>query len=77
MNCNIKSKVPKIILRYKAKTFLKQSLLLTGQTNDYYWTQAWNSYIANPSDAIAKQTVFTRLQSFYKYLMNLPEYHLS
>jgi uncharacterized protein (DUF1800 family) len=61
----------------KAKTFLKQSLLLTGQTNDYYWTQAWNNYIANPSDAIVKQTVFTRLQSFYKYLMNLPEYHLS
>ncbi|MBS1935525.1 MAG: DUF1800 domain-containing protein, partial [Bacteroidetes bacterium] len=60
-----------------SKDFLKSSILLTGQTNDYYWTQAWNSYIDNPTDMIAKQTVLTRLQNLYKYLMNLPEYHLS
>jgi len=60
-----------------SKTYLKQSILLSGQTTDYYWTQAWNSYIANPSDMIAKETVLTRLQALYKYLMNLPEYHLS
>ncbi len=60
-----------------SKTYLKQNILLTGQTTDYYWTQAWDSYINNPSDMIAKETVLTRLQSLYKYLMNLPEYHLS
>ncbi len=60
-----------------SKTYLKQNILLTGQTTDYYWTQAWYSYINNPSDMIAKETVLTRLQSLYKYLMNLPEYHLS
>lgn len=57
--------------------YLKQSFLLGGLTNDYYWTSAWNTYIANPSDAIARGTVQTRLQAFYKYLMNLPEYQLS
>ena len=56
---------------------LKQNILLTNQTNDYYWTSAWNAYIANPTDMVAKGTVFNRLQALYKYLMNLPEYHLS
>jgi len=60
-----------------SKLFLKQTLLLSGQTNDYYWTQAWTNYTSNPTDMVAKQTVVTRLQSLYKYLMNLPEYHLS
>jgi hypothetical protein len=60
-----------------SKTYLKQSILLSGQTTDYYWTQAWTNYINNPSDMIAKETVLTRLQALYKYLMNLPEYHLS
>jgi uncharacterized protein (DUF1800 family) len=71
---NILYQVP---LSDDSKTYLKSSVLLSGQTNDYYWTQAWNNYIANPMDMIAKQTVQTRLQSLYKYLMNLPEYHLS
>ena len=60
-----------------SKAYLKSSILLSGQTNDFYWTDAWNSYIANPSDDILKSTVMTRLQALYKYLMNLPEYHLS
>ncbi len=55
---------------------LKQTILLSNQTNDYYWTSAWNAYIANPTDMVAKGTVFSRLQTLYKYLMNLPEYHL-
>jgi uncharacterized protein (DUF1800 family) len=58
-------------------TSLKQTILLGGLTTDYYWTDAWNAYVANPTDDVAKGTVFTRLQTFYKYLMNLPEYHLS
>jgi uncharacterized protein (DUF1800 family) len=71
---NILYRVP---LSDDSKTYLKQTVLLTGQTTDYYWTQAWNDYIANPGDMVAKETVLTRLQSLYKYLMNLPEYHLS
>jgi uncharacterized protein (DUF1800 family) len=56
---------------------LKQNILLGGLTTDTYWTIAWNTYVANPTDAVAKGTVFSRLQTLYKYLMNLPEYHLS
>jgi len=56
---------------------MKQTILLGGLANDYYWTDAWNAYVANPSDMVARGTVFSRLQTFYKYLMNLPEYHLS
>src|SRR5450432_3457356 len=58
-------------------TTLKQTILLGNLTNDSYWTSAWNAYIANPTDTVAKGTVFNRLQTLYKYLMNLPEYHLS
>jgi hypothetical protein len=58
-------------------TSLKQTILLGGLTTDYYWTGAWNAYVANPTDDVARGTVFNRLQTFYKYLMNLPEYHLS
>ena len=61
----------------ETKLLIKDMILLSGQTNDYYWTDAWNAYISNPGDKVAKETVFMRLQAFYKYLMNLPEFHLS
>lgn len=57
------------------KTFLK-SILLSGQQNDYYWTDAWNAYINNPTDPMAFQTVWFRLASLHKYIMNLAEYQL-
>jgi hypothetical protein len=56
---------------------LKQSILLGNLTNDMYWTNAWLAYIGNPNDMTAYTTVNTRLRALYKYLMNLPEYHLS
>lgn len=69
-----------ILLRYplseSAKEFIKRSILLSGQTQDYYWTNAWDTYKANPSDPGNRTTVLTRLRSLYKYMMNLPEYHL-
>ncbi|MDP4150968.1 MAG: DUF1800 domain-containing protein [Bacteroidota bacterium] len=60
-----------------SKQLLKQSILLGGLTTDFYWTNAWQAYIANPSDMNAFTTVDTRLRSLYKYIMDLPEYHLS
>jgi len=70
-----------ILLRYplsgSAKEFIKRSILLSGQLQDYYWTNAWDAYKANPSDMAARQIVLTRLRALYKYIMNLPEYHLS
>ncbi|MBS1751182.1 MAG: DUF1800 domain-containing protein [Bacteroidetes bacterium] len=59
------------------KEQLKREILLTGQTNDYYWTNAWNTYIANPSDMMAYQTVSSRLNELYRYLLALPEFQLS
>ena len=67
----------RIALSDAAKEQLKRDLLLTGQTNDYYWTNAWNTYIANPGDMMAYQTVHTRLNELYRYLLALPEYQLS
>ncbi len=70
-----------LLFRYpvsdSSKEFIKRSILLSGQSQDYYWTNAWNLYKSNPTDDMAKATVLTRLQAFYKYLMNLPEYHLA
>lgn len=59
------------------KEQLKREILLTGQTTDYYWTNAWNTYIADPTNMMAYQTVHTRLNDLFKYLLALPEYQLS
>ncbi len=67
----------RIQLSDTVKQQLKKDILLTGQTNDYYWTNAWNTYIANPSDMAAYQTISSRLNELYKYLLALPEYQLS
>lgn len=70
-----------VLFRYPvseaSKNFMKKSVLLSGQTNDYYWTTAWQNYINNPTDDMARNIVSSRLKSLYKYLMNLAEYHLS
>ncbi len=56
--------------------FLK-SILLSGQSTDSYWTDAWMSYKANPTNVVARNMVLSRLNSMFSYLMNLPEYQLS
>lgn len=62
-------------LSANAKAYLK-TFLLTGQTNDSYWTSAWNAYIATPTDTSVVNIVKTRLTNLYKYMMNLSEYQL-
>lgn len=57
------------------KKFLK-SILLSNQVTDTYWTTAWLDYKAAPTTA-KTAIVQTRLQEFYKYIMNLEEYQLS
>jgi uncharacterized protein (DUF1800 family) len=58
------------------KDFLK-SILLSGQSTDSYWTAAWLTYKSNTGIVVNRTIVLTRLQSMFKYLMNLPEYQLS
>ena len=69
-----------ILFRYplseSGKEFIKRSILLSGQTQDHYWTDAWDAYKANPSNTGTKAIVINRLKALYKYIMNLPEYHL-
>lgn len=60
-----------------SKAVIKRALLLTGQTQDYYWSNAWNAYKADPTDPVKHETVHLRLQSLYKYFMNLAEYQLA
>jgi uncharacterized protein (DUF1800 family) len=61
----------------QSKQIIKKQILLTNQTQDYYWTNAWNAYIGNPSDMTAYNIVETRLKVLYKYFMNLAEYQLA
>lgn len=58
------------------KANLKKQILLSNQDQDYYWTNAWNAYLANPVTA-NYNVVYPRLRDLYKYFMNLSEYRLS
>jgi uncharacterized protein (DUF1800 family) len=58
------------------KDYLK-SILLNGQSTDSYWSIAWDDYVTNPTNMTYYNIVLVRLQSMYKYLMNLSEYQLS
>ncbi len=53
------------------------SILLSGQAQTYYWTNAWLDYTGDPANTAYLNIVKTRLQSFYKYIMDLSEYQLS
>ena len=64
-----------IEITQQSKDQLKKDFLLTGQEQDYYWTNAWNAYIASPITTNFN-IVNTRLRGLYKYGMNLAEYQL-
>lgn len=61
----------------QSKNQLKTDILLGGQANDAYWTDAWNVFISNPGNTANTTIVKTRLRDLYKYLMNLAEYQLA
>lgn len=56
---------------------LKRDIILGGQTNDGYWTNAWTAWIANPNDTVNATIVKTKLKDLYQYLMKLAEYQLA
>ncbi len=58
------------------KTQLK-SILLSNQTEDFYWTNAWNAYVTAPTNTTNFNIVRTRLRSFYQTIVDMAEYHLS
>jgi hypothetical protein len=58
------------------KDNLKKQILLSGQTSDHYWTDAWNNY-QSIQNTINFNLVDSRLKALLKYIMNLPDYQLS
>jgi hypothetical protein len=71
---NIIYRVP---LSATTKQAIKQQTLLSNQTADHYWSDAWNSYINNPTNTGFYNIVNNRLKTLLQYLMNLAEYQLS
>ncbi len=59
------------------KNYIKTTFLLGGLTNDIYWTQAWNFFIADRTNTANKNVVKLRLQGMIKYILDLAEYQLS
>ncbi len=66
----------RINLSPQVKDQMKIQMLLSNQLYDYYWTNAWNAYIASPTTANFN-IVNTRLKDLFRYIMNLSEYQLS
>jgi len=60
-----------------SKAQLKKDILLSGQSLDIYWTQAWDLYISTPTNAANTTSVRTKIRDLVKYLMNLAEYQLA
>ncbi|MCC6722560.1 MAG: DUF1800 domain-containing protein [Bacteroidia bacterium] len=54
-----------------------KSALLSGQSSDYYWTNAWNAYKADPNDLTNKNYCTNVLKAALKYIFELPEYQLN
>ena len=69
-------RIYRISVSPQLKQQMKTQLLLSNQQYDYYWTNAWADYIANPIVA-NYNIVNTRLKDLFRYLMNLSEYQLS
>jgi uncharacterized protein (DUF1800 family) len=53
-----------------------RNILTYNQAQDYYWTNAWNAYLAAPTDVMKINDVKWRLSSLYQYLFQLEEYQL-
>jgi len=58
------------------KVQIKKDILLSGQIDDHYWTNAWNTYINAPGNTSNTNYVNTALINLLKYIINLPEYQL-
>ena len=65
-----------IDLSISVKNTLKIQNLLSNQTENYYWSTAWNNYIGNPTNTTFTSTVKTRLKSLLLTITQLAEYQL-
>ncbi|VXB26481.1 conserved hypothetical protein [Flavobacterium sp. 9AF] len=65
-----------IDLSTEQKNNIKIQNLLTGQATDYYWTQAWNNYMQDPTNETYKLAVTTRLNGLFLTIIQLAEFQL-
>jgi uncharacterized protein (DUF1800 family) len=65
-----------LTLSQSLKDDFKSILLGPGQTNNIYWTNAWNDYIGSPGNITYVNIVRTRLQDMLTKLLQMAEHHL-
>lgn len=66
----------RIDVSQNVKNYLR-AILLSGQSDPGYWSTAWLDYTGNPGNPTYYNIVFNRLRAFYKYILDLEEFHLS
>ena len=60
-----------------AVKYILKAALLNGQAQDYYWTDAWNAYVANNNDTVNKNYCTNQLRLAISYILNLAEFQLN
>lgn len=63
-------------LSLSQRNAIKKACLLSNQTNDSYWTNAWNAFKLNPN-IFTITTVKLRLKDLFVHFMQLAEFHLT
>ncbi len=58
------------------KNTIKSQTLLSNQTSDYYWTDAWADYNSDPNNVDFASIVKTRLRDMLLNIVQLAEYQL-
>ena len=74
---DVLSTIFRVPLTVPTRQTIKQQILLSNQTQDHYWTDAWNLYMANTANQTNYNIVNNRLKSLFQYLMSLAEYQLA
>ena len=54
-----------------------KAVLLSNLPSAYYWTLAWEAYLANPTDPIIRGEVENRLKILYHVIIQTEEYQLA
>lgn len=66
-----------VTVSQSVKDSLKTNYLLLGQATDYYWTDAFDTYIANPNTTDPEgKRVPTMLRDLFVYMQSAAEFHL-
>jgi hypothetical protein len=53
-----------------------KKILLSGQTNEKYWTDAWKDFNEAKANEDHMSVISTRLEPFFKKIFSLPEFQM-